>query len=309
MNRREFLASAAAAGLAGCATAPKSECCGNGTCAAKKGKILFGACLSLRNAKLLKDHGYDFIEGSAGREFIPEKSDEEWKKQKDVILGCGLPMRSVNGFLPGKFRLTGPNADFGPALDYAERVLRRADEVGTKIVVFGSGGARSVPGDFSGDRKNHPDTEKGVEQFTDFCRKLCGRVADLKTVRVVIEPLRPSETNIINYVWQGMQVVRDVNSPILRQLADIYHMIRGRESARSIEEASESLLHCHIASKKDRQYPGFGENDAEIFRPYFDALAKIGYSGGVSCECGWPKDRKEFEKALDKALALMKSLA
>ena len=106
-----------------------------------------------------------------------------------------------------------------------------------------------------------------------------------------------------------MQIVRDVNSPRLEQLADIFHMISGRECARSIEEAGCHLKHCHIACKGTRQFPGTRPDDAEIFKPYFDALKKIGYAGGISCECGWPKDRAKFEKALDTALALMKSLA
>lgn len=308
MNRREFLMTAAATGLAGCTTGGNGKACANGSSCAGKAKILFGVCRPISDAKLLKAHGYDFVETSAASAFIPTKSDEEWKRQKDKILACGLPLRSCNGFLPGTFRITGPKADFAPALDYAERVLRRADEVGTKTIVFGSGGARNVPGDICGPRDQQPKPETGVQQYTEFCRQLCKRVEDLKTVQIVIEPLRPNESNIINYVWQGMQIVRDVNHPRLQELADIFHMICGRESACSIVDAGCHLKHCHIACKETRQFPGTRPDDAEIFKPYFDALKEIGYTGGVSCECGWPKGA-EFEKALDKALALMKSLA
>ena len=308
MNRREFLMTAAATGLAGCATSGEKACCASaGKCG--KANILFGACRPLKDAKLLKAHGYDFIETGAAAAFIPEKSNEEWKKQKDVILNCGLPLRSCNGFLPGKFRLTGPNADFEPALKYAETVLRRADEVGTKTIVFGSSGARNVPSVFGPDAKERADIEKGVVQYTEFCKILCKRVEDLQTVQMVIEPLRPNESNIINYVWQGMQIVREVNHPRLQELADIFHMICGKEPACSIIDAGCHLKHCHIACKETRKFPGTRPDDAEIFKPYFDALKKIGYCGGVSCECGWPKEVAEFEKALDTALALMKSLA
>ena len=127
-------------------------------------------------------------------------------------------------------------------------------------------------------------------------------------MQVVIEPLRPNESNIINYVWQGMQIVREVNHPRLQELADLFHMICGKESADSLIDAGCHLKHCHIACKETRQFPGTRPDDAEIFKPYFDALKKIGYTGGVSCECGWPKGA-ELEPALDKALALMKSLA
>ena len=308
MNRREFLLTAAATGLAGCMTGGDKASC-DSACKCGKANILFGACRSLKDAKILKAHGYDFIETSAASAFIPTKSDEEWKKQKDVILSCGLPLRSCNGFLPGTFRLTGPKADFEPALKYAEIVLRRADEVGTKTIVFGSGGARNVPGDICGASAQKPLPEKGVEQYTEFCKILCKRVEDLQTVQIVIEPLRPNESNIINYVWQGMQIVREVNHPRLQELADIFHMICGKESACSIIDAGCHLKHCHIACKETRKFPGTRPDDAEIFKPYFDALKKIGYCGGVSCECGWPKEAAEFEKALDTALALMKSLA
>ena len=315
MNRREFLVAAAATGLTGCKAANRKTCSGTPRscampCGKAKGRILFGVCRPLNEAKRLKAHGYDFIETSAASAFIPKKSDEEWKKRKEEILTCGLPLRSCNGFLPGDFRLTGPNADFAPALDYAERLLRRADEVGTKTIVFGSGGARNVPGDICGPKEQLPDPERGVEQYAEFCKLLCDRVADLKTVQVVIEPLRPKESNIINYVWQGMQIVREVNHPRLQQLADIFHMICGKEPACSILDAGCHLKHCHIACKETRQFPGARPDDAEIFKPYFDALKKIGYTGGVSCECSWPKDGgAEYEKALDTALALMKSLA
>ena len=314
MNRREFLMAAASAGVAGSASAGGAKCCGAKCCGVKAacsgdGRILFGACRPPKDAKLLKAHGYDFFEYAAASALVPTKSEEEWKRQKDVILNSGLPMRSCNGFIPGDFRLTGPKADFAPALDYAETVLRRAEEVGVKTIVFGSGGARNVPGDICGAKEQRPNPEEGVAQYTEFCRLLCKRVEDLKTVQVVIEPLRPNESNIINYVWQGMQIVRDVNHPRLRQLADIFHMICGRESAASLVEAGPYLKHCHIACKGSRQFPGTRPDDAEIFKPYFDALKKIGYAGGVSCECGWPKEPKEFEKALDTALALMKSLA
>ena len=308
MNRREFLMAAAATGLAGCATSGEKACCAS-ACKCGKANILFGACRALKDAKILKAHGYDFIETGAAAAFIPTKSDEEWKKQKDVILNCGLPLRSCNGFIPGTFRLTGPNADFEPALKYAETVLRRADEVGTKTIVFGSGGARNVPGDICGAKEQKPLPEKGVEQYTEFCKILCKRVEDLQTVQMVIEPLRPNESNIINYVWQGMQIVREVNHPRLQELADIFHMICGKEPACSIIDAGCHLKHCHIACKETRKFPGTRPDDAEIFKPYFDALKKIGYCGGVSCECGWPKEPAEFEKALDTALSLMKSLA
>ena len=319
INRRSFIkiASAASAtvGAVGCASteSPKFRSATLGAAEPPVTKdpgdrMLFGACSDLAGVPMMKELGFDFFEYAAAPTLIPTKSDEEWRRQRRKILNAALPIRSCNGFLPGTFRLTGPKADFAPALDYADILCRRADEVGLKYIVFGSGGARNVPGDICGAREQQPKPEKGVEQYTEFCKILCKRVEDLKTVQVVIEPLRPNESNIINYVWQGMQIVREVNHPRLQELADIFHMICGKEPACSIVDAGCHLKHCHIACKETRQFPGTRPDDAEIFRPYFEALKQIGYTGGVSCECGWPKGA-EYEKALDTALALMKSLA
>ena len=316
MNRREFLAGAvASAGLAGCvgvsgdglechprhAQLPSAPISGSG-----KRRILFGACRSsVEDVTIMRDLGYDFWEWSAGAAFDPAKDDEWWKRQKDEIAKRPLPLRSCNGFIPGKFRLTGPNANHAPALDYAEKVLRRADEIGVKTIVFGSGGARNVPGDFTG--KDRPDLEKGTRQYADFCRELAKRVADMKTTAVVIEPLRPNESNIINYVFQGLAICREVNSPRLRQLADIFHMMMGGDPASAIVEAGPLLGHCHIADYETRQFPGHNPRETCRLSPYFKALEAIGYAGGVSCECGWG-DEKDFAKNAKTAIETMKGL-
>ena len=302
MNRREFIIGVAAV-AAGGANVFAEQCC---AAKGKASKILFGACRSsVEDIKIMRDLGYDFWEWGAGSAFDPSKDDAWWQRQKEAIAKRPLPLRSCNGFLPGRFRLTGPKADHGPALDYAEKILRRADEIGVKTIVFGSGGARNVPKDFV---KSDPAAiEKGTRQYADFCAALAKRVADLKTVQVVIEPLRAKESNIVNFVWQGKKIVDEVNSPRLRLLADIYHMMMGDEKADSIVKAGPILKHCHIADFDTRQFPGHDPKKAYILKPYFDALKAIGYDGGVSCECGWG-GKGEFAKNAKTAIETMKGL-
>ena len=309
LGRRDFLTvgamAVAGAAAPGCTGSGAAKCAAGGN-----GKILFGACRPVPDVKLMKSVGYDFFEYGVAAMFVPEKGEEEWKRRRDEIMGAGLPLRSCNGFLPGKFRVTGKDADWAPILDYAETVCRRADEVGTKTIVFGSGGARNVPATYhAGGKREWPEgfgPEEGRDQYAEFCGVLAKRIADRK-VTVVIEPLRPNETNIVHYVWQGMQIVREVNHPRLQQLADIFHMMMGREPAQSIVDAGCHLKHCHVASWKTRQFPGSDPAAVERLVPYFDALKQIGYTGGVSCECGWG-EKADFAKNLETALKTMKGL-
>ncbi|MCR5750376.1 MAG: hypothetical protein K6G91_00290, partial [Kiritimatiellae bacterium] len=116
MNRRDFLVTGAAALAAGYASGKCGSQCAE-SCGGK-GRILFGACRnSVEDVTVLRDAGYDFWEWSAGAAFDPTKDDSWWQTQKENIAKRPLPLRSCNGFIPGKFRLTGPKADHGPALD------------------------------------------------------------------------------------------------------------------------------------------------------------------------------------------------
>ena len=242
MNRREFLGMAAGAAVMGATATAKG--------ADTPKRILFGACRGPKDVPLLKKAGFDFWEWNAASAFMPDELDEsKWASRRDEILAAPLPIRSSNGFLPGKFRLTGPQADFAPALDYAERVCRRADKVNLKTIVFGSGGARNVPGDFTAKkREDHPDTEQGTAQMTDFCRQLAARIADCKVV-VVIEPLRPNESNIVNFVWQGLHMANRSSRPVTasstatsprRKSAPIPARTTPRPSSRTLPRSSAS---------------------------------------------------------------------
>ena len=130
---------------------------------------------------------------------------------------------------------------------------------------------------------------------------------DLKTVQVVIEPLRPKESNIINFVFQGLAICREVNSPRLMQLADIFHMMMGGDEPAAIAAAGNLLRHVHIAEYDSRMFPGNDPARVELFAPYFGQLKEIGYTGGVSCECGWGEG-KDFAKNAKIAIKTMKGL-
>jgi len=290
MNRREFLFSSAAfAGLAGCASSGSAKKCG--------GRMLIGACRPVSDAALMKSIGYDFIEGQVAPCFAPDKGEEEWKRLRDEILALPIPLRCCNSFLPAKFRVTGPNADFEPALKYGEIALRRAAEVGVNLIVFGSNGART-------------DTEKGFVQFVDFCRILCDRIKDLDRMEVLVEPLRPNGDNLINFVWQARQVCDEVGSPRLKLIADLFHMMAGRETPRSLVEAKGLLRHCHIADWQTRNFVGEKPETVFHMRPYFEALKSIGFAGGVSCEPGkggWGRP-EDLAKNLETTLKTLRSL-
>ena len=284
LNRRAFMQTLAAAGAMG----------GLGMARVKPAAphIKIGLCAGLDKAEKLKAIGFDFIEGGVAGTLKPEMPDAEFAPELEKIKAGALPIRSCNGFIPSKFHLTGPETAHDAALDYAVKACQRADAAGIPFIVLGSGGARKVPEGF--------DLAKGKEQFIAFCQKLGDRIKDCG-VTIVLEPLNKGETNLLNSVAEGIDYVDAIGRPRIQLLADFFHMMKEDEGPDSIRKAGKRILHCHIAELEGRKAPGTKGEDLSRF---FKALTDIRYSGGVSCECGWPKEN--VEEAWRKALVTMR---
>jgi sugar phosphate isomerase/epimerase len=288
VNRRSFskaLAAASAFGGAGLLARAQQPAA----------KILFGICAGPEKAAKLKEAGFDFIEGGVSGTFKPDKPDADFETELAKLKASVLPTRSCNGFIPKTFPLTGPAPAHEAALEYAVKACQRADRAGVPYIVLGSGGARKVPEGF--------DLAQGKAQFISFCQKLGDQIKDMK-VTIVLEPLNKGETNILNSVTEGIEYVDAIARPRIQLLADFYHMMKENEGPDAIRKAGARIRHCHIAELEGRKAPG---TKGEDLSAYFKALTDIGYTGGVSCECGWPKEN--VEAAWKKAVALMRQQA
>jgi sugar phosphate isomerase/epimerase len=122
-----------------------------------------------------------------------------------------------------------------------------------------------------------------------------GPLAQAHAVTVVVEPLQKQECNFINTVTEGADIVRAVDHPHIRLLADIYHMRRMNEQPESLRAAGSLIRHVHIAEVRERTPPGV---DGDDFTSYFRALRDCGYAGGISIECGWQNLAQQLPVAL-----------
>ena len=234
--------------------------------------------------------GLDYLEANVSSFLMPEKSDEEFAANKELAATMDPPIYSANGFFPGSIKFVGPDAEVERAIKYSNTAIRRASEIGIKVLVLGSSGSRSIPEGF--------DRGEAEKQFLQVLKGMAP-AAEKYGVKIAIEPLQTAETNFINTVKEGAELARKAGSDNICVLADIFHMARMEESPDDIVEAADKLVHCHIAECKERTAPGvFGDD----FTPYFKALKKIGYTGRISFECSW----QDIETQLPKAVSVMK---
>ncbi len=249
-----------------------------------------GVCTSPGNAKLLKRCGVDYVEVVARWFLMPDKPNARFAPNLAVARKCILPIRSANGFLPRALRCTGPAANHEAVLRYAATAFARARQVGIDVIVFGSGAARTPPEGFP--------LRKAEAQFTALLRRM-GPLAEPHGVTVVLEPLRKRETPFIRTVAHGARIVRAVNHPNIRLLADCFHMACENEPPEHIRHVGDLLHHVHIA-QKDRTPPAAGGDD---LAPYLSALRDIGYRGRISMECRW----KDMAAQLPGAVAALRT--
>ncbi|MDR2914847.1 MAG: sugar phosphate isomerase/epimerase [Tannerella sp.] len=255
-------------------------------CKTKVYEPAFGVCARISDYPMLSAVGYDFVEEGVGRFLVPDKPDSDFLSILEEQRKTGAKVVSCNGFFPGHLKIVGDTTMHEELLAWGETALRRAQMAGMSYIVLGSGKARYVPEGFPKD--------KATRQFVDLCKGL-GPIAEKYQIVIVIEPLNTGETNLINSVEEGAQVVEAVNHPNIQLLCDIYHMMCDNEPADNIIKYGKYIRHCHIAEKEGRAAPGVKQDD---FTPYFAALKAIGYEGGLSVECRWENLKEQAPSAL-----------
>lgn len=244
----------------------------------------WGVCAQIDQAQQIAGAGYDYIELSAAGDLVPDQDEAIWNEKRNAINAMPLRPEAFNSFVrTGK--IVGPASDMARLERYVHTALARAAQVGGKIIVFGSGGARDVPDGF--------DRNEAAEQIRTFLG-FCADAHDQTGVIVAIEPLRRAESNIINSVGEGAGYVRAIGRPGVRNLADTFHMEADHEPLSAILDNGDTLAHTHTADS-GRLAPGTGTYDHAAF---LGALKTAGYDDRLSIECKWNDFAAEIGPAL-----------
>lgn len=100
---------------------------------------------------------------------------------------------------------------------------------------------------------------------------------------ILLEPLNRYESNSLPSQEAGASIVREVGSPGLRLMSDLFHMhIEEPDTPATLRAAGDAVGHVHLADNT-RKEPGSGDID---FRAAFAALREAGFGGYMAYECG-----------------------
>jgi len=252
----------------------------------------FGVSTGLENIKFLEKAGFDYLEWSLN--VVAAKSEIEFSSIKEILEASAIKCEVMNCFFPPGIKVVGPDINESFIMEYIEKALERSAQLDTKILVLGSGGQRSLPVNW--------DKKTGFEQFMRLL-EFIGRESAQYGITIVLEPLNSKETNLVKSIKEGFLMVRDLDNPNVKLLADFYHMRMEKESMKAIEGTQGLLKHIHLANSNGRIFPRDIEEDE--YAGFFKALKAINYDERISIEAS----TNNIEEDATKALILLKKLS
>jgi sugar phosphate isomerase/epimerase len=183
------------------------------------------------------------------------------------------------------------------AVDNAKEILTRAGAVGSTGVIM-------VPA-FNG-AKGELCGREGHVVLIDLLKEL-GEHAVKSNCRMMMEPLDRNEAWFLLQLSYAARICKEVNSPGIAMMGDMYHMNIEETSDRgAFISGGQYVHHVHLASTQ-RNLPG---QDERSFVDGFRGLKEIGYNDYMSLECGCigdpmveiPKSFKFLKEQWDQAV-------
>jgi sugar phosphate isomerase/epimerase len=248
-----------------------------------------GYCATLAEIDAVKSAGFDYVELRTSE--IAALPEADYEKLAQKLKQLALPVPVTYLFIPADIKLTGPQANKDQQMEYVRKALDRVSKLGTSTVVLGSGPARRYPEGFA--------KQEAFRQLVEFCKWL-GPEARKRGITIAIEPLRKEESNIINNLAEGLQLVKIVQDPNIQLNVDYYHLAMEREDPAMILKAKDYVRHVHTANPQGRVFPlQWEEYD---YGPFYEALRSIGYDKEISIEAS----TKDFQHDAPEAIALIR---
>ena len=250
---------------------------------AKGGPFVFWDDLpaACRHAKLL---GFDAIElfAPGPDAVLPDELASLLKSHQLSLAAVGTGA----GWLKQKLSLTNPDPS----------VRARAIAFIRSMIDFGGRhGAPAIIGSMQGRWGDGISQTTAIGWLADALNML-GDYAQQYSVPLIYEPLNRYETNLVNTVTDGVELLKSLRTQNVRLLADLFHMnIEETDIAAAIKEGGSSIGHIHFVDS-NRRPAGCGHLKYE---PIAAALNSIGYQGYLSAEAlPWPEPVAAAERTI-----------
>ncbi|HET8548413.1 MAG TPA: sugar phosphate isomerase/epimerase family protein [Bryobacteraceae bacterium] len=187
----------------------------------------------------------------------------------------GLQYAGLHSLMPANpgLHLTTPDeAIRARSWEFFRRLIDLSGDLGGGVMALGSGKQRAaISGSTPADAR---------KRLRDGLAGSAGHARE-RGVLLLLEPLSPQFTNVVNTLAEAVFLVRDINHPAVSSMFDTHNTTAETEPHdRLIHRYVREIRHVHV-NEMDGRHPGTGSYD---FRRVLRALREAGYGGWVSVE-------------------------
>jgi sugar phosphate isomerase/epimerase len=193
---------------------------------------------------------------------------------RTLLSDNGLALAAIGtgaGWLRNRLTLTHPEPHARvKAIEFIKAIIDLAGPLGASAIVGSMQGS-------STESLGHVAALRCLAEALE----ILGEHAGSYGVPLVYEPLNRYETNLVNTIDAGVELLASLTTENVVLLADLFHMnIEEYNVASAILTGGKQIGHVHFVDS-NRRPAGGGHID---FAPIAEALLAIGYSGFVSAE-------------------------
>jgi sugar phosphate isomerase/epimerase len=240
---------------------------------------VFGPSQTLADWKKICEYsasvGYDGMELApfTFAENVNDISPEQRAEIKKIAVQNGLKISGLHWLLvspPGLHINARDEKLRHKTVEYLRALIHFAGDMGAPAMIFGSPKARFIEDDF----------ESAWQRTLDSYRQVLPDLA-ARGVLLCQEALPLPECDFIQTTAEAQHMVDEVNHPNFCLMLDTKSMSAEPSTpAELIRAFGQNCAHFH-ANDANRRAPGYGKTD---FKPIFQALREVEYSGWVSLE-------------------------
>jgi sugar phosphate isomerase/epimerase len=207
----------------------------------------------------------------------------------------GLKLAAVGtgaGWVVSKLSLSDPSTEVcNKAIDFVKSMIDVAAPANSQVIIGSMQGRADNAGELATRRTR---LAQSLHQLAEYASSV--------NVRMLIEPLNRYETNLINSVDDGLNIISMSETSNLKLLCDVFHMnIEEVSIADSLAKAGAHLGHVHFADS-NRKAVGFGHVE---YTSIISALCKLNYAGYLSAEV---LSQPDADTAADQTMIAYKAL-
>lgn len=117
-------------------------------------------------------------------------------------------------------------------------------------------------------------------RYVDGFRRAAKHAAS-RGVMMLMEPLPPHDTDVLNTLEEASGYVDEIDSPAIQTMYDSHNAVKEVEAHEVlVDRYFDIIRHVHV-NEMDGKHPGTGDWD---FKPVLRVLAQRGYTGWISME-------------------------